>query len=160
MNKVFYFFIIILIIPIGHISAQRSGGLDDFLDSDISLEVLSQFNPLELDELIVSGKYIVINGTISSLMEIERSENNFILDLHVVGGRWISLERVENYSCIVNVSGIEWESRFPKRPPREETEEILLQNNRIMVIGKVSSYVMEQGNLIAVVDAEYIRKTQ
>ena len=143
-----------------HLSAQRGGGVSNFLDSDISLEVLSQLNPAELDDVIDSGKYIVINGTISSLMEIERSDKGFILDIHVVSGRWIGLDRVENYSCIVNVSGIEWESRFPKRLPRDVSEEIFLQNDRIMVIGKVSSYVMERGELTAVVDADYIRKIQ
>ncbi|MBN2657512.1 MAG: hypothetical protein JXR86_10650 [Spirochaetales bacterium] len=134
--------------------------MPDFCNPEISLEVLSRMDPAELDRVIQSDKYIVINGTISSITEIERSESNLILDLHLVNGKWIGLETVENYSCIVNINGIEWEQNFPKRVPRVIDDEIFVQNSRILVIGKVSSYVMEQGKLKAVVDGEYIRKIQ
>lgn len=160
MKRIISSFIILIPFALSFLTAQTTNDLSDFLNPDISLEVLSRLKPSELDEIINSEKFIVINGTVSSIMEIERSDNDLILDLHVVNGKWIGLDKVENYSCIVNINGKEWESRFPGRTPRVVTDDIFVQNDRILVIGKLSSYVMEQGVLKAVIDADYLRKIQ
>lgn len=139
---------------------SQSTELEKTLDVEVSLETLNAMTPGELDDIIDSDRFIVIDGTIASVTEIERSDNNFILDLHLVSGRWKGLESVIDYKCIVNVSGKEWEPRFPKRTPRTITDEILLQNYHVLVIGKVSSYVMDNSELTAVVDAVHIRRIQ
>ncbi len=134
--------------------------LNSFINLDISLKELSRSEPEFLDSIISSDKYIIVEGTISSITEIERSENNLILDIHIINGEWIGLEKVEVYKCIINVSGLFWEKRFPKRRPRELTDELVLVNDQIMVIGKVQDYVLDNSSLTAVVNAEHIRKNQ
>lgn len=134
--------------------------LNSFINLDISLKELSRSEPEFLDSIISSDKYIIVEGTISSITEIERSENNLILDIHIINGEWIDLEKVEVYKCIINVSGLFWEKRFPKRRPRELTDELVLVNDQIMVIGKVQDYVLDNSSLTAVVNAEHIRKNQ
>jgi len=117
---------------------SETADLNSVIDLNMSLKDISYSTPEKLDSVISSEKYVIIEGTVSSITEIERSENNFILDIHVISGEWIGLERVEVYKCIVNISGLEWERRFPKRRPREITEELVLLNNQIMVIGKLT----------------------
>lgn len=134
--------------------------INQIIETEVNLEALSNLNPSELDELIESGKYIILDGTVSSIMDIERSDTNLILDIHLVSGRWIGLDKVENYKCIVNVNGKEWEYRFPQRRPRTVTDDHILQNYHIMVIGPVTSYVMDNSELKAVVDAKHIRRIQ
>lgn len=140
--------------------SQSEGELRKFLNPDISLMELSRMKPAELDRLIAESKYIAVDGSISSLRDIERSDSDLIIDLNLVNGRWIGLEKVEYYTCIVNVSGIEWASRFPARTPRVLTDDLVQQNDRVLVIGKVTSYVMDQSELKAVIDAVSIRKIQ
>jgi len=159
MNKVFFLsicFFSFLYNPL----LSDSAGLESIMDLSISLKELSYSDPEFLDTLISSDKYIILEGAVASIIEIERSENNLILDIHLINGEWIGLEKVEVYKCIINISGKEWEDRFPKRKPRELTSNLILQNNQILVIGKVSDYVMENSMLTAVIDAEYIRKIQ
>lgn len=139
---------------------SQTPDLENILNPEVTLEKLNSLGPGELDDLIESDKYIIIDGTIASITEIERSDNNLILDIHLVSGRWKGLESVVDYKCIVNVTGKEWEERFPKRTPRTITDELLLQNYHVMVIGKVSSYVMDNSELTAVVDAHRIRRIQ
>lgn len=134
--------------------------LNSFINLDISLKELSRSEPEFLDSIISSEKYIIVEGTISSITDIERSENNLILDIHIINGEWIGLEKVEVYKCIINVSGLFWEKRFPQRKPRELTDELLEVNDQIMVIGKVQDYVLDNSSLTAVVNAEHIRKIQ
>lgn len=134
--------------------------LDRIIDLNLSLKEISNSTPDQLDVIIASEKYVIIKGTVSSITEIERSEDNFILDIHIIDGEWIGLENVEVYKCIVNISGLEWENRFPKRVPREINEEHILLNNSVIVIGKVSDYVLEKGFLLTVINGQYIRKIQ
>lgn len=139
---------------------SQSNDIKGIINTEISLSQLSRLSPEEMDRIIEEDRYLIINGTVSSIMEIERSDTNLILDLHLVNGKWIGLDRVEEYRCIVNISGKEWEPLFPRRTPREPADNMILLNNRILVLGKLSSYVVEKGELIAVVDAEYVRNIQ
>ena len=152
--SVFIFYIIVF--PV----FSETADLGSVMNLRISQKELSQSSPEMLDEIIASDKFIIIEGSVASITEIERSENNLILDIHLINGEWIGLERVEVYKCIVNVNGIEWESRFPKRTPRELTRDLVLQNSHILVIGKVTDYVMENSKLVTVLEAEYIRNIQ
>lgn len=150
---VFIFFCLPLLV-------SETTAFESIVNPHISLVELSRMSPAELDALILADQYLIIEGTISSIIEIERSDANLILDLQLVSGRWIGLEKVEDYKCIVNINGKEWEPRFPRRRPRTLTDEIIIQNNQVLVIGKVSSYVMDGSLLKAVVDASYLRKIQ
>lgn len=146
--------------PLLTASADTPPEIDKLLDYSVTLEKLSGMSPAQLDKLISDGRYIIIEGTVAAITEIERSDNDLVLDLHVVSGRWMGLDSVEDYKCIVNINGLDWEPRFPRRTPRNITDELILQNDRILVLGKVSSYVMEDSELRPVVDATYIRKIQ
>ena len=159
MKKAVFFSVLLINAFIFSIFSETAD-LNTVIDLNMSLKVISHSTPDQLDSIISSGKYVIIEGTISSITEIERSDNNFIIDIHVINGEWVGLEKVEVYKCIVNVSGLEWESHFPKRTPREITEQLMLLNNQIMVIGKLSDYVLEDTSLISVINAEYIRKVQ
>jgi hypothetical protein len=159
MKKAFFLSVLFFNILLFSIFSEAAD-LESVFNLNMSLKELSHSTPDLLDSLILSEKYIIIDGTISSITEIERSDNNLILDIHILNGEWVGLEKVEVYKCIVNVSGLEWGNRFPKRKPREITEELILTNNQIMVIGKVSDYVLENSTIIAVVNAEYIRRIQ
>jgi hypothetical protein len=139
---------------------SESKDLDSVLDLAISLKELSQFDPEKLDEIILSDKYILLEGSVSSITEIERTDTNLILDIHLINGEWNGLEKVQVFKCIVNISGIEWEHIFPARTPRESLNDIVLLNNRIIVIGKVTDYVLENSSLLAIVEAQYIRNIQ
>ncbi|MBI9096840.1 MAG: hypothetical protein JEY91_00110 [Spirochaetaceae bacterium] len=159
MKKILFLTVYLLCVSIISLFSQNSE-LDSIINVNISLKELSNSTPDKLDKIIVSEKYIILEGIISSIREIERSENNFIIDLHLLNGEWIGMDRIDVYKCIINVDGKEWENRFPKRAPREPTEELILLNNQVMVIGKVTDYVMDNSILTAVVNAEYIRKIQ
>lgn len=139
---------------------SESEKLDSVIDFSISIKELSNTTPELLDNIISTDKYLILNGTISDITEIERTETNLILDIHLVNGAWIGLEKVEVYKCIINVTGKEWENRFPKRKPREIEEEHILVNNRILVIGKAVDYVIDDSFLTVVINAENIRKIQ
>ena len=159
MKKVLFLSIYLFFVLVFAVFSQDAR-ISNLIDLDISLKELSFIQPDELDSIIASDKYIIVDGSVSSITEIERSEDNLILDIHLINGEWIGLAEVKAFKCIVNISGKQWESRFPKRTPRELTEDLILLNNQILVIGKVSDYVMENSKLIAVIDAEYIRKIQ
>lgn len=159
MKKILFLTICLFCVSIISLFSENSE-LDSIINVNISLKELSNSTPDKLDKIIESEKYIILEGIISSIREIERSENNFIIDLHLLNGEWIGLDKIDVYKCIINVDGKEWENRFPKRAPRESTEELILLNNQVMVIGKVTDYVMDNSILTAVVDAEYIRKIQ
>lgn len=159
MNKANFLFTFIFYLLAGTLFSDAVD-LKSFINLDISLKELSRSEPEFLDSLILSEKYVVLEGTISSISEIERSENNLILDIHIINGEWIGLEKVEVYKCIINVSGLEWEERFPKRIPRESNDQLVQVNDQIMVIGKVHDYVLDKSSLTAVVNAEYIRRIQ
>lgn len=159
MKKAIFLSVIVINILVVSLFSETND-LNSFINLDLSLKELSRSEPEFLDSLIFSEKYIIVEGTISSITEIERSEQNLILDIHIINGEWIGMEKVEVYKCIINVTGLIWEKRFPKRKPREITEQLVQVNDQIMVIGKVHDYVLKNSSVTAVVNAEYIRKTQ
>lgn len=159
MKKALILLILVIIVPFSYLISETVA-LDKVIDLNMSLKELSRSTPEILDSVITSDKYVIIEGAISSITEIERTDNAFTLDIHLINGEWIGLEKVEVYKCIVNVTGLDWEPRFPARTPRIVTDEHLIVNNQILVIGKVSDYVMDNSSLTAVVNAEYIRRIQ
>ncbi len=132
--------------------------LEAVLNLDVSIKELNSFSTEMLDNLILSNRYIIVEGSVASKRDIERTEENFVLDIHLVNGEWIGLEKVEVYKCIVNIEGKVWETRFPKRVGRDPADNIVQLNNHILVIGKVVDYVIKDSELVSVIQAEYLRK--
>lgn len=159
MKRVLYLSICFILFFLNPIVADVPA-LNSLINLNLSLKELSLSGLDALDELILSDKYIILEGSVSSITEIERNDTNLVLDIHLINGEWIGLDKVQVYKCIVNISGMEWETMFPSRPPKEITDGVVLQNNRILVIGKISDYIMENSTLLAVVEAEYLRKIQ
>ena len=159
MNKVLFFSVLFICFALYSLAADYSE-LESMINMDISLKELSLSTPDELDSIINSDRYIIIEGSVASITEIERSDNKLILDIQIINGQWIGLEKVEVYKCIINLTGKEWENRFPKRVSREPADDVVLLNSHILVIGKAVDYVIVDSKIVTVVEAEYIRKLQ
>ncbi len=154
MKKLIYCIMVYILFPLFSLFANNSE-LESIINLDLSLKELNSLEPGKFDSIKKSNKFIIIEGAVASITSIERTNNNLIVNIQIINGEWIGLDKVEGYTCIVTIKGKEWEKRFPERIGRNPDREVILLNSHVLVIGKLLR--IDSNSLIPIIEAAYIR---
>lgn len=122
----------------------------------------------ELDTIAATGnpdalpaKFVVIDGVVASRVVANSNPEEFVGELHLVGGEWLGVEEVVRYECILIIAGPEFASAIPARRSRRANPDEIELNTRILAVAKaLGLYEREDGVVVPVLQAYQIRKIQ
>ena len=122
----------------------------------------------ELDSIAETGnpdalpaKFVVVDGVVASRVVANPDPQEFVGELHLVGGEWIGVEEVVRYECIIIIAGPEFASAIPARRSRRANPNEIALNTRILAVAKaLGLYEREDGSVVPVLQAFHIRKIQ
>lgn len=134
---------------------------DDFdknVDFSVTLELINRAVTAQRTDALPRDKAIIIDGAISAIEIIDTEPESFLAEIELVDGKWLGMEDVRMYSCIVQVSGPDFAARIPARRSRREIRNEISANSHVIVVGKIVEYRNVSGNKpVAVVEGYYIR---
>jgi len=143
----------------GFISAQGAVSIPDFtrfLDYTTTLKDVDQQTKAENWDLYEDPRYLLIDGTIASITTLVNSDTEYVVEVELVSGEWLSLAEVEMYRIFVQFSGKKFADRFPQG--RKIPEGAATVNERILVIGHLSGvYESSSGGYLPIMAGDEFR---
>lgn len=134
---------------------------DDFdknVDFSVTLELIHRALTAERTDAVTTEKAVVLDGAISAIQIIDAEAENFAAELNIVDGKWLGLEDVKMYSCVVEVKGPEFAARIPARRSRREVRNEIAANSHVIVVGRIVDFRNVGGEEPqAVLEGYYIR---
>lgn len=100
-------------------------------------------------------KFVIVEGTVESVMELDGNEESYLVFVELVKGRWIGLEEIGVTKCYVRFAGPEFSGLLSSRPIGDGSTVSL--NSRVLVVGNLGVLEAEDGSPIPVVIAIYAR---
>ena len=142
------------------IFGQSIEDFNDVIDFNITLG--------DLDKIAMSGNpdalpstFLIIDGAVASRIVINSNAAEFVGELQIVGGEWKGVEEVVRYECILVLVGPEFASAIPARRSRRANPKEIGLNTRILAVAKaIGLHEREDGSIVPVLQAYYIRKIQ
>lgn len=149
----FIFFIAIAILLV---SGESKQDFDNTVDFSVTFKDL--FDGVNSGKSFDTKKFIVIDGSITARIVVNKEEDNFIAELELVNGEWEGLEEVEIYKCFVVLKGSDFLKRIPVKRSRKKLPNEIELNSRVLVIGKIiSTRKDDEGLIIPVLEVIYVR---
>ena len=156
-----YTFLLFFFIIIVSIGAQTSVDLVEQIDFDYSLKDIVLLVENGKSDEIDMGKFIILDGVVSSREVLFADEENFIGILELSYGEWEGLENVAMYNCYVQIQGLEFAPMIPVRRSRNPNPAEIALNTHILVLGRYIGYSEDEtGQKYPVVEGVKIRKIQ
>lgn len=112
----------------------------------------------ELKSYIDRGIWVVLDGSLSSITKLSGKDEDYLIETSLVQGEWQELEKVVKYTCRAIFQGNQWMNIIPDRVPRNPTEEMILLNSHVLVLGQLVSYEQVDGKFIPYLLVSQIRK--
>ena len=123
----------------------ESADIDDFagiVDFAVSLKQLSENLQMDASSKIDPEKFVILHGSVSSISFLNTKKPTYEVQLELVSGEWIGLEEVKSYRCRIVFRGPEYYALIPRRVPRNSTEKVVVENTRVIVVGKLREIVV------------------
>jgi hypothetical protein len=150
---------ILLLVGPAFLPALSRADLDRVIDFSVTLKGLA--TAADSGDAIPAGKTVLLSGTVSDLIIINKDQAGFKVRIELITGEWIGTEDVKAYSCYVEFTGAEYFKMFPARPPRTANREIVALNSRVIVVGRVVNVTTTPlGAKRVLVDGAYIRSVE
>lgn len=124
-------FLILLVLGANLFSLERSD-FDRVVDFQGTIKALSNAEDLSA----LSGKLLLLSGTISNMVFVGTKKDNFNVEVTLVAGEWLGLEDIDIYYCTIIFEGSEFFSVFPRRLPKNPKLGTIGFNYPILVLAK------------------------
>jgi len=128
--------------------ATLAGALDDFdsvVDFSVTLKELAGADEAAARAYGLKSRYLILDGTVTSIQFLEPEEEGFRAQLELVAGEWVGLEEVRSYRCRVLFEGRRFFRLLPRRVPRNPDASVIVPNDRVLVVARALRLVQEQG---------------
>ncbi len=112
----------------------------------------------ELNSYIDSRLWVVLDGSLSSITRLSGRDEEYLIETSLVQGEWQDLERVVKYNCRAIFQGDYWMDIIPDRVPRDPSDDMILLNTHVLILGQLVSYEQSDGMNIPYILVDQIRK--
>ena len=126
--------VVLLTILIPFAFSIDSGDFDAVADFSITIKTLNQLDEATARAYGLMDRFLVLDGTVTNVMVLDASAENYLVQLELVSGEWIGLEEVRSYSCYVLFSGPRFAEVFPARVPRNPPPGVVKANDPILIV--------------------------
>jgi hypothetical protein len=124
----------LLLLPCFPLQAFDRQDFDRIADFSVTIKTLAGLP----DPGRLSGRLLLLDGTIASMQFLDPAEASFAVELELASGEWIGTEDVKIYLCRVRFRGQEYFRLFPRRAPRNPGPSQIVPNDRILVLARLS----------------------
>jgi len=114
-------------------AASRSD-FEKVVDFSITLKTLAAV--AEGKTPLSTGRLAMLEGTVSNVTILDKEQETFRVRVEIISGEWFGLDDVKSYTCLVEFAGPEYFKVFPAKAPRNPGPNVVVQNNRLVVIGR------------------------
>lgn len=133
--------------------------LDEMIDLSATLRSLDDILRAEQFDRLPWDRAVILSGAIASIDHLVPEEDEFQVLLELVDGEWLNPAEIRTYRAYILASGSDYLPRFPVRLPRDPGPEVIVTNQRVLVIGWIVDVWEDfDGSLAVVVDAANIRR--
>ena len=119
---------------------------------------LNMASARELNSYIENGLWVVLDGSLSSITRLSGRDEEYLIETSLVQGEWQDLEKVVKYTCRAIFQGDSWMEIIPERVPREPSENMIILNTHVLVLGQLISFEQSEGMNIPYILVDQIRK--
>lgn len=153
-------FIISLLVVVffntGVLFAAPAPDFDRIADFSITLKKLNKMAS-ENDFSEIKGRYLVLDGALSSFSVIDKDPDNYTVELLLVNGEWEGVSDVHIFRSVVRLKGKEYVNMFPARRKKRGAENEIPLNSGLIILAKLNN-VINMGNVaVPVLDGYYLR---
>ena len=149
-------FLVMIFITSGILSASPAPDFDKTADFSITLKNLSKM-AAEGDISSVKGKYLILDGALSSFTVIDKDPENYTVELLLVNGEWEGVSDVHIFRTVVIVKGKEYADKFPARRQKKGEDLEIPLNSGLLVVAKLNNVITMGSTAVPVLDGYYIR---
>jgi hypothetical protein len=134
------------------------GDFDAVSDFSVTVKTLSQLDEATASAYGLMDRFLLLDGTVTNILILDPSEENFLAQVELVSGEWIGLEDVRSYSCWVLFSGPRFASKFPARVPRNRPPGIITANDHILIVAiALQTVEISEGEMAWVLEGIHAR---
>jgi hypothetical protein len=126
--------VVLVFIPVPVVYAIDAGDFDDVADFSVTVKTLSQLDEATARAYGLMDRFLLLNGTVTNILILDASEEDFLVQMELVSGEWIGLEEVRSYSCWVLFSGPRFAPMFPARIPRTPPPGVIAANDHVLIV--------------------------
>ena len=126
--------VVLVFFPVSVMFAVDTGDFDAVTDFSVTVKTLSQLDEATARAYGLMDRFLLLDGTVTNILILDPSEENFLVQVELVSGEWIGLEEVRSYSCWVLFSGPRFASIFPARIPRNPPPGVITANDHILIV--------------------------
>ena len=145
-----------IFISSGILSASPAPDFDKTADFSITLKKLSSL-AADGDISSVKGKYLILDGALSSYTVINKDPDNYTVELLLVNGEWEGVSDVHIFRTVVVVKGKEYAEKFPARRRKKESGQEIPVNSGLIVVAKLNNVIAMGSASVPVLDGYYLR---
>ena len=157
MKKFFILsFLVMIFISSGFLSASPAPDFDKTSDFSITLKKLSHL-AADGDISSVKGKYLILDGALSSYTVIDKDPDNYTVELLLVNGELEGVSDVHIFRSVVIVKGEEFAEKFPARVRKNGTGLEIPLNSGLIVVAKLNNVITMGNTAVPVLDGYYLR---
>ena len=134
------------------------GDFDEVLDFSVTVKTLSRLDEATAKAYGLMDRFLLLDGTVTNIMVLDGSEENYLVQVELVSGEWIGLEEVRSYSCWILFSGSHFASIFPARVPRNAPAGVITANDKILVVAiPLQTVEIAEGETAWVLEGIHVR---
>ncbi|MFO8042924.1 MAG: hypothetical protein R6U25_06970 [Alkalispirochaeta sp.] len=156
---------LVLACVVGYVPAQ---------DSPVFLETAEQFRSAvafgtsladlsaaadDMEQLQeMAERVLILDGIAASVTVYSVEEDDFYVEVELVGGSWDGLETVNVHSSYVVLDDPIFAEQVAEREPRDPPDNMILRNRRVLVAGRLVNVAESPtGDLVPVIQAFEVR---
>jgi hypothetical protein len=153
-------FIISLLVMVffntGALFAAPAPDFDKIADFSITLKKLNKMAS-ENDLSGIKGRYLVLDGALSSFSVIDKDPENYTVELLLVNGEWEGVSYVHIFRSVIRLKGKEYVNMFPARRKKRGTGSEIPLNSGLIILAKLNNVINMGSVAVPVLDGYYLR---
>ena len=139
---------------------QTADGFDSSVDFALTLGDLNRLTA-NGDLSALPKRLVIVEGAVASREVVNGDAEEYLGELELVSGEWISISEVVRYQCVLQLSGPDFASAIPARRSRRANPDEIALNTRILTVASVVDIrKLADGSYVPVLLAHYIRRIQ
>ena len=113
----------------------------------------------DMDRLeALAGRVLIVDGIASSITVFSETEEDYYVEMEIVGGRWDGVESVMMYKAYIVLDDPAFIGRLAERAPRDPDPSLILRNDRVLIAGRLVNLVEDpEGRPVPVLHCYDIR---
>ena len=149
-------FLVLIFTASGAVFASPAPDFDRISDFSITLKKLTEM-AAEGDISLVKGKYLILDGALSSYTVINKDPDNYTVELLLVNGEWEGVSDVHIFRSVVIVKGKEYIKKFPARRSKRNAGELIPLNSGLIIVARLNNVINMGNTAVPVLDGYYLR---